>query len=223
MPGITLVVFDLAGTTVQDDGQVPRAFTSALSAHGIPVSPEQVNRVRGSSKRQAMLRFIPEGPDRAQLAESVYAAFHQSLATAYRTEGVAPVPGARETFGWLRRHGIRVAFNTGFERDITDLLLVTLGWEHDVADAIVSGDEVKHGRPAPDLILRAMEMTDTTSPREVATVGDTVLDLRAGHAAGVRWNIGVLSGAHRREQLEGEPHTHLLPSIADLPGLWPSK
>ena len=96
MPGITLVVFDLAGTTVQDDGQVPRAFTSALSAHGIPVSPEQVNRVRGSSKRQAMLRFIPEGPDRAQLAESVYAAFHQSLATAYRTEGVAPVAGARE-------------------------------------------------------------------------------------------------------------------------------
>jgi len=54
----------------------------------------------------------------------------------------------------------------------------------------------------------------------VACVGDTTLDLLAGHNAGVRWNIGVLSGAHGRPALEGAPHTHLLPSVADLLGLW---
>lgn len=223
MPDITLVAFDLAGTTIQDDGKVVRAFTTALSEYGISVSPEQLNRVRGSSKRQAMLRFIPDGPDRAELAERVYAAFHESLARSYREEGAAAVAGATDTFAWLRARGIKVALNTGFDRDITEVLLSALGWQDGMVDAVVSGDEVKHGRPAPDLIQRTMDLTDTASPRNVASVGDTVLDLRAGQAASVRWNIAVLSGAHRREQLEKEPHTHLLPSIADLPGLWPPK
>jgi phosphoglycolate phosphatase-like HAD superfamily hydrolase len=47
-----------------------------------------------------------------------------------------------------------------------------------------------------------------------------VLDLEAGHRAGVRWNVGVLSGAHDRKTLETAPHTHLLASVAEVPGLW---
>jgi len=35
----------------------------------------------------------------------------------------------------------------------------------------------------------------------------------------VRLNIGVLSGAHGRELLEAEPHTHLIVSVAELPAL----
>ena len=50
-------------------------------------------------------------------------------------------------------------------------------------------------------------------------VGDTELDLRAGWNAGVGWNVGVLSGAHPRERLEGAPHTHLIESVASLPDL----
>jgi phosphoglycolate phosphatase-like HAD superfamily hydrolase len=51
-------------------------------------------------------------------------------------------------------------------------------------------------------------------------VGDTVLDLQAAHNAGVAWNIGVVSGAHTRAQLEAAPHTHLLDSVADVMGVW---
>ena len=65
-----------------------------------------------------------------------------------------------------------------------------------------------------------MEMAGVTGVHEVTNVGDTVLDLQAGQNAGVRYNIGVLSGAHVREQLEREPHTHLLSSEAMLPALW---
>ncbi|MEO8202132.1 MAG: phosphonatase-like hydrolase [Gemmatimonadota bacterium] len=222
MTDITLVVFDMAGTTIKDDGQVPRAFAEALSRQGISASVEALNRVRGSSKRHAIQQFIPEGPDRGKQTENAYTVFKATLASAYQSEGVVPIPGSRETFEWLRSRGITVALNTGFDRDITELLITSLGWQHDVVDVIVSGDDVKRGRPAPDLILRAMELTGTPGPESVASVGDTMLDLQAGHAARVRWNIGVLSGAHRREQLAGEPHTHLLPSVADLPGLWES-
>ena len=82
------------------------------------------------------------------------------------------------------------------------------------------GDDVAEGRPAPYLIFRAMEATGVSSVHRVANVGDTILDLRAGHNAGVRWNVGVLTGAHQRQLLESVPHTHLLPSVAELPSLW---
>jgi phosphonatase-like hydrolase len=113
--------------------------------------------------------------------------------------------------------GVRVALNTGFDRDITEVLLMALNWKAGVVvDSVVCGDEVREGRPAPYLIFRAMESTGTTSVHSVANVGDTALDLEAGHNACVRWNVGVLSGAHDRKLLERAPHTHILSSITEL-------
>ena len=62
-----------------------------------------------------------------------------------------------------------------------------------------------------------------TSVQRVGAIGDTTSDLLAGHHAGVAWNIGVLSGAHSRAQLQTAPHTHLVASVADLaPGFFSS-
>jgi len=222
MNELKLVVFDMAGTTVKDNGQVVNAFTAALIEHNIEFTPELLRSVRGSSKRQAIEQFIPQSADRARRAELVYASFREHLAERYRTEGIEPIAGAQRIFQWLKEQGVRVALNTGFDRDITGLLLKALNWEEGaMIDAVVCGDDVKQGRPHPYLIFRAMEATNTTSVQQVANVGDTVLDLQAGHNAGVRWNIGVLSGAHDRQSLERFPHTHLLQSVADLFNLWP--
>jgi len=220
MNEIKLVVFDLAGTTVKDNGQVVNAFTTALAEHSIEVTSEQLTAVRGASKRQAIWHLMPEGSDRGDRAQQVYASFCQHLARRYRVDGVEPIAGAEQTFKWLREQGVRVALNTGFDRDITELLLTALHWEEGVADAVVCGDEVKQGRPAPYLIFHAMEGTGTTDVQQVVNVGDTVLDLQAGHNARVKWNVGVLSGAHHRELLERVPHTHLLRSVTELPDLW---
>jgi phosphonatase-like hydrolase len=215
----SLVVFDMAGTTVEDGGEVPAAFTAALAEHGIVVTPEQVNAVRGASKRQAAWELIPDGPERAATAERAYAAFKRHLARQYATS-VRAIPGAVETFAWLRERSIRIALNTGFDREITDLLLAALKWKEGIADAVVCGDEVPRGRPAPYLIFRCLEATQTLNVNQIAVVGDTTLDLQAGSNAGARWNIGVLSGAHSREQLQAQPHTHLLASVRDLISIW---
>jgi phosphonatase-like hydrolase len=220
MNEVELVIFDLAGTTVEDRGEVPDAFVGALAEHGIEVTREQLSAVRGSSKRQAVLSFVPEGPGQRARAAAVYDSFRGRLARRYQTDRVCPVAGAATTFRSLRERGVRVALNTGFDRETTALLLDALGWGGGVFDAVVCGDDVARGRPAPYLIFRAMEAAGASSVHRVANVGDTTLDLLAGHNAGVRWNIGVLSGAHGRTLLEGAPHTHLLPSVAELPGLW---
>lgn len=217
---LELVIFDLAGTTVEDRGEVPGAFTAALEEHGIEVTREQINGVRGASKRQALLHFVPPGPEQKRLAEKIYASFREELTRRYLSEGVRAIPGAAEVFGLLRERGVRIALNTGFDRETTELLLGALGWVDGIVDAVVCGDDVTQGRPAPYLIFRAMEAVGASDVHAVANVGDTVLDLQAGYNAGVRWNVGVLSGAHDRQSLEGVPHTHLVPSVAGLPGLW---
>jgi phosphonatase-like hydrolase len=139
---LELVIFDLAGTTVEDHGEVPEAFTAALAGHGIIVTPEQIKSVRGSSKRQAVLHFIPAGPDQARLAEEVYSTFRAHLAQRYASAGVQAIHGAEAAFRALRGRGIRVALNTGFDREITGILLNALGWADGVVEAVVCGDDV---------------------------------------------------------------------------------
>ena len=217
---LKLVILDIAGTCVADNGEVTKSFKGALEEHGITVTDEQINNIRGLSKRTAVRNLIPKGADEASRGDAVYESFCARLKQQYAAKGVHPIAGAREVFSWFRNRGVCVALNTGFDRSVTDVLICALKWDVDVVDVVVSGDEVSQGRPAPYLIFRAMEATRVLSVHSVANVGDTVLDLRAGYNAGVRWNLGVLSGAHNRQKLEMEPHTHLLQSISDLPAFF---
>lgn len=213
-----LVVFDLVGTTVRADDAVPRAFLAALAAERVTLAPDALVEMRGATKRQVLDRLLPPGPDHAAAVERAYAHFTRALREAYRPETVAGVEGAAAVMAGLRRAGVRVALNTGFDRALTDHLLGVLGWTS-LADAVVCGDEVAAGRPAPDLVRKAMALTGIAAAADVANVGDTTLDLAAGAAAGVGWNIGVWSGAHDRARLLTAPHTHLCASVAEVPAL----
>jgi phosphonatase-like hydrolase len=199
---------------------VPQAFTAALAEHGIAIGEGDIRNVRGASKRQAILDLLPEGPDRAATAERALASFREHLAALYRGT-VREIPGAADVFRRLRARGVRVALNTGFDRETAQMLLGALGWNDGAVDAVVCGDDVVRGRPAPDMIFRCMELTGVAHVESVANVGDTVLDLQAGRNAKVAWNVGVLTGAHERALMAAQPHTHLLSSVAELPGLFP--
>ncbi|HTE14521.1 MAG TPA: phosphonatase-like hydrolase [Burkholderiales bacterium] len=216
---IRLVVSDMAGTTVKDSGEVARAFTAALADHGVEASAQQINAVRGASKREAIATLVaPKYGADTRRVEAVYASFKNHLQRVFTREA-EPVAGAVETFDWLRNEGIKLVLNTGFDRDITDMLIDALGWRS-AAAAVICGDDVPQGRPAPYMIFRAMEATAITDVRQVLNVGDTVSDLQAARNAGVAVSVGVLSGAHSREQLAREVHTCLIDSIAELPALW---
>ncbi len=220
---LALAVFDMAGTTVRDTGVVPEAFSAALAAFGLSASPERLEAVRGVSKRDAIGRLVRDqsagGPDDDATADAVYAAFRAELARAFGAGGVSAVPGAQPLFAWLRTRGVKVALNTGFDRETQALVLDALGWRSGVVDAIVCGDDVALGRPAPYMIFRAMELSHTAAVASVLNVGDTTVDLEAGFNAGCSLNVGVCTGAHPRERLLGAPHTHLVESVADLPTL----
>ena len=213
-----LVVLDLVGTTLEADDAVPLAFSEAVAAEGLTLSPDQVRGVRGATKRQALRQLLAGHADVDARAERAYERFRHALLRRYTADTVVPVAGAEDLIGCCRAAGVKVALNTGFDRALTTHLVALLGWSTAV-DAVVCGDDVTSGRPAPYMIFRAMEATGVVDVGTVANVGDTALDLQAGANAGVRWNIGVWSGAHDRATLAKAPHTHLCGSVADLPVL----
>ncbi len=221
MTGLDLVVFDMAGTTVQATDHVPAALREAFALVGATLSDDEIRAVRGRSKREAiaaLLRSHAGGARNEDDAERVFDEFQRLLIERYSHAGVDPIDGAAEIFAWLRARGVKVALSTGFESEIVDLLLAQLDWR-DAVDVVVCNADVPRGRPAPYLVYRAMERTGSDCVRRVAVLGDTTADLQAGFNAGVRWNIGVLSGAHDRARLEACPHDAIIASVKDLPGV----
>src|SRR5262249_36291958 len=121
-----------------------------------------------------------------------------------------------------RRAGIKVALNTGFSRAVAEVLLARLGWHSPgVIDADVASDEVPRGRPHPDMIRHLMGRLGIRDARKVAKVGDTGVDLEEGANAGCGLVIGVTSGSFTGEQLRSFPHSHVLASVVEVPGVLP--
>jgi phosphonatase-like hydrolase len=221
---IRLIVFDMAGTTVNDEDSVNRCLREALGAHGLEVTPEQVNAVMGIFKPDAIRILIGQSSMADTLADRVDAIHEDFVARSvrfYREDpSVYEVEGATRTFARLQEAGIKVALNTGFNRAITDVILNRLGWGRSpLVDATITSDEVARGRPHPDMIRALMARFGIDDPLNVAKVGDTPADLGEGTAAGCGMVVGVTGGTHSAEQLEPHPHTHLIRSIVEIPTL----
>ncbi len=225
MDEIELVVFDMAGTTVNDEDAVNRCVRDALGTAGLSVSAADVNRVMGLPKPVAISMLIEEngrGADLGPRLEAIHRDFVARSIAFYRTDpSVREVEGASKVFDLLRRSGVRVALNTGFDRAITDVILGRLGWSGGGGpiDATIASDEVARGRPHPEMIRELMRTLGVGRALRVAKVGDTPADLEEGTNAGCGLVIGVTSGSHSRAELAPFPHTHLIESIRDLPAL----
>jgi phosphonatase-like hydrolase len=220
MSGIKLVVFDIAGTIIEDHGEVLRAFRTALMENGIPFVEGELKNWKGASKREVIRHFVKQTNPSGDIepgVETCYRRFRLELESCY-AEKIVPIAGALETFRWLRNHEIRLATTTGFYRETSDLVLNQTGWR-EFFGANISSSDVHQGRPAPFMIFRAMEAAGVQNVKAVINVGDTPLDLKSGSNAGVVGVVGVLTGAHGRESLEQAPHTHIIYSIAELPDL----
>jgi phosphonatase-like hydrolase len=224
MKPIELVVFDLAGTTVEDHQDVHRALQKALQKHGFDFSLDTINPYMGIPKPVAIGQLLERHANQPGLAQDeafIARAHHDFVGEMlhfYQTAPeVAEKDGASEVFMALRAKGIRVVVDTGFSREITDALIERLGWaKMGLIDGSVTSDEVAQGRPHPDLIFRAMELTGVTDAQQVAKVGDTASDLQEGSSAGCRYVIGITTGAYHHDDLVSEPHTHLIDHLSQV-------
>lgn len=220
---IRLVIFDVAGTIIEDHGEVLSCFAAALKKNNIRAEEEELREWKGASKREVIKHFVEAQTASSKglsedLVNRTYNDFRHMLEQRYESAGVIPIQGAETSFQWLLRRSISIASTTGFYRELNDSILRQLGWSALLSNNVCSTD-VPMGRPAPFMIFRAMENARVIDVAQVINVGDTPLDLQAGANAGVWGIIGVLTGTNTRKRLEREQHTHIVSSVAELPAV----
>jgi phosphonatase-like hydrolase len=220
-----LAVFDLAGTTIRDRGEVAAAFLSALAGAGISVARETIAAWRGASKREVVANLVAaQRPaldlnERDRLSAAIHGDFRRALRVRFESCADLAFADAAPLFRRLRAAGIAIALNSGFDRDLVDLVVRAAGWPAPWFVAVASADDVARGRPSPDLIQWCMARAGVADPGRVAVVGDTRRDLEAAASAGVAWRIGVTRGAHDRATLEAAQATHVVDTLSAIAGV----
>lgn len=222
MNNIQLAVFDLAGTTIKDDGYVAEAFSKALSALNIQVPVSELNIYMGYRKREAigmiLDKYQPDMSQDASVADKLETSFVDHMIRFYsETEKLTVLPGVYQVFEYLRSKEIKIGINTGFSANITSIILNRLGWiENGWIDAAISSDEVEKGRPEPFMIQSLMRQTGVESAARVIKTGDTSVDIQEGKNAGCLCTIAVTSGAFSREALAAFDPSFIIDDITDL-------
>jgi phosphonatase-like hydrolase len=214
LKNLKLVVFDMSGTTVKDYGEVLNCFYDALVISKIYVEKSHINTMMGWSKIEVFEKLWSEKltPDNNMTPEDLSATisvkaqesfriFKVLLENWYEVNALEPTKGCLELFDFLKQNNIKIALNTGFYREVADIIFQKLNWtQGNPFDFSITSDEVQKGRPEPFMIQKAMQYFGITDPQQVAKIGDTPSDLQEGRAAGV-WSFGVTNGTHTHEQL----------------------
>ncbi|KAF2080122.1 phosphonatase-like hydrolase [Flavobacterium sharifuzzamanii] len=216
---IEMVVFDMAGTTVNEQNIVYKSLHKSINKFGIDVSLELVLSLgAGKEKYQAIkdiLKFI--NITDTEKTDQIFEYFIEILDQEYLTAKVLPIEGVEDVMESLKKDGVKVVLNTGYNSLVANALLEKLNWKRGIQyDALITADDVEQGRPFPDMIFKAMALFNIADASKVLKAGDSAIDIEEGKNAKCGITIGVLSGAQIRSQLEEAKPDYILDSLASL-------
>ena len=220
---IKLVVFDIAGTTVRDNGEIVTAFWNALKEYGYTVPRGKINALMGYKKPEAIRKIVEEYEENQEriseeYIEAIHKHFLELMLQYYRNaEEIVPLPNVMDVFLFLKENDVKIGLDTGFSKDITDVIMQRLGWLKDgVINYVVSSDEVPAGRPQPYMIQRMMREAGIDDAIQVIKIGDTEVDVQEGKNAGCLHSIAVTTGAFTRQELEPYEPSFIIDNMKEL-------
>ncbi|QEC67121.1 HAD-IA family hydrolase [Panacibacter ginsenosidivorans] len=223
---IQLVVFDIAGTTVRDNGEIAAAFHDAMKERGYDIPHEKIYPLMGYKKPEAIRMMLEEyESDVAGITAEYINIIHDRFIELmvqyyYNAPQLEPLPHAEEIFAWLKAHDIKVGLDTGFSTHITNVIIERLRWLKDgKIDYVVCSNEVPAGRPQPYMIQKMMQAAGVADPKHVIKIGDTEVDVNEGKNAGCLYSIGITTGAFTGEALLPYHPDFIIDDLKELIGI----
>lgn len=217
---IAMVVFDMAGTTVDEGNVVYRTLHKAIEKVCPNVSFEDVLMLGAGKEKLQAIRETLSGSNislNEATIQEIFKDFLGLLDIAYANLIVVPTNNTERLFNALRTKDIKVVLNTGYNTVTATSLLNKLNWVKGVQyDLLVTSSDVKNNRPMPDMILYAMDKLNITDASTVIKVGDSTIDIEEGRNAGCKYNIGVTTGAHTKAQMESANPDYIFDNIYDI-------
>ena len=208
-----LVVFDCDGVLVDSERLSIRLDVEFLGALGWSLDEaEVIERWVGKTDRQ-MRREIEEhlgrdiGPEWDAFSERYIAAFAAEL---------RPVTGVAEAVDAIQAAGYATCVASSGGHDKIRRNLALTGLRDRFGERIYSGEDVEHGKPAPDLFLHAATSMGAL-PARTAVVEDSRPGADASRAAGM-WTFAYAGGVTPAHALAGE-RTTVFEHMGELPRL----
>lgn len=186
---IKAVIWDLDGTLINSVDHHWDAWRAVMAEERITLTFEDFVADFGKRNDEILRgRIDPQMSDAevARIALSKEEKYRQSI----RAKGLVLLPGAQEWLTRLRAEGWQQALGTSAPRGNIDAVFAAL----DIApffDAVMSSEEVKAGKPAPDVFLAAAAKMKV-APEACLVVEDAPAGVEAARRAGMK-SLGVLT------------------------------
>ncbi len=217
---IEMVVFDMAGTTVDEGNVVYKTLHKAIEKFCPKITFKEVLRWgAGKEKLQAIKdTLLHTNNHLTELTiQEIFTDFLYELEIAYQNLVVVPTKNTERLFLELRAMNIKVVLNTGYNSTTARSLIEKLNWIEGVHyDLLVTASDVSKNRPHPDMIIFAMNTLNIKDPASVVKVGDSTIDIEEGRNANCKLNIGVTTGAHTKDELQKASPDYIFDNIYDL-------
>ena len=206
-PRWTTAVFDLDGTLADTIHLIVESYQHAFRT--VLGREEDPTVIRSWIGRPLINAFRDHSPEHA---DELYATYLQWNAD--NTERlIRGYDGVREVLADLRSAGVRVGVATSKRRESAQQAMDILGLSEHVEDLVAMEDTERH-KPDPTPILLCLERLGRGS-NDAVYVGDAVVDVLAGKAAGVD-TLAVTWGAGTTEALYGVRPTVVAQDAAGL-------
>ena len=219
---VKMLVFDMAGTTINEKGIVYNTLYDTMKDYGLNVERYEMHMWDGANKYEVLNHYLGEkykGDDKisTDIREQLYTNFDNNLKERYFSSFDMKFIDDKmpDLFNSLREKDIKIALNTGYSKEIQTSIIEKLHM-NECIDDYISSEEVQRGRPYPYMIHKLMERHNIENPNSVMKFGDTQKDVLEGINAHCIASIGVLSGADNEKQLQDANADHILNSVMEI-------
>lgn len=179
-----MIAIDLDGTLVDSVGDLHAAVAGMQTDLGLPTaSLEDVRHWVGNGIERLVHRAITRSMNDDAASETFDLALSTFLSAYERTNGTESMlyPGVQSGLNWLSTLDVPLVCVTNKAGRFSRPLLKALGIQDYFAHHI-AGDDVQDKKPHPAALLEAARLC-SASPSQCLMLGDSISDIRAGHAA----------------------------------------
>ena len=184
---VPAVLWDLDGTLVDSTELHWIAWRDTMAAEGVAITREMFEATFGWKNEPILKTWIGESAEKERMLR-IADRKERSYRAALRRKGLQALPGAREWVERLHREGWKQAIASSAPLENVEAVLEVLDLGHDF-EAIVSGDDVKEGKPDPRVFLLAAERLGV-APSRAIVVEDAAAGIEGARRAGMK-SIGV--------------------------------
>ena len=192
------VIFDMDGVIADSEPSHEAAFKAVLNPLGHDVVPELQREFMGHGLDESWAT-LRERFHLEEAIEVLLKRYEEALLVAFSAVHET-LPGVREVITAIQQRGLRLGLASSSERLWIEALLNGLGL-FDAFDAITSGREVVHGKPAGDIYALAASKLGV-DPARCLAIEDTPAGVASVKAAGM-FAVQTRSGSSPFPPIEG--------------------